>query len=256
MERTLSLVLDEEGFKSITLMQDEAIKIDEFTTKKFEDSEQIREYFKKKIESYLEENKQYVENVSQRTGKVFRGRIVILEPHEADGSLYFVEKRVLYKKNLVSFKEIIKDKQTMQRFLQLEKIGFNQYGFRRLISPFLAKEIKYTNYQVKSRVDFLRREIKKDKNNFYDILRIICKAYEIEKKYRPHLKTIETIYKESKSKPNIESENHNNLSKEFYKIEGVTYPVDEIPFDLDELRYMETDYLPDGLGDIREKRKY
>ena len=31
--------------------------------------------------------------------------------------------------------------------------------------------------------------------------------------------------------------------------------VDEIPFDLDELRYMETDYLPDGLGDIHEKRK-
>lgn len=256
MERTLSLVLDEEGFVSLTLMQDEAVKIDEFTTKKFEDSEQIREHFKNQIDNYLEENKRYVEAISKGRGKNFRGRIVILEPHEHDGSLYFIEKRVLYKKNLVAFKEMIKDKPTMQRFLQLERIGFNQYGFRKLISPFLTREIKYTNYQVKSRVDFLRREIKRNKNNFYDILRIISKAYETERRNRPYLKTIEAIYKESKPKPNIENVTQDNFpEKEFYTIDGVSYPVDEIPFDLDELRYMETDYLPDGLGDIHEKRK-
>ena len=152
MERTLSLVLDEEGFESLTLMQDEAVKIDEFTTKKFEDSEQIREYFKPQIEAYLKENKNYIAKISQERGKLFRGRIVILELHERDNSLYFVEKRVLYKKNLVAFKEMVKDKLTMHRFLQLERIGFNQYGFRKLISPFLTREIKYTNYQVKSRV--------------------------------------------------------------------------------------------------------
>ena len=90
MERTLSLVLDEEGFVSLTLMQDDAIKIDEFTTKKFEDSEQIREHFKSQIDNYLEENKRYVEAISKGRGKNFRGRIVILEPHEHDGSLYFI----------------------------------------------------------------------------------------------------------------------------------------------------------------------
>lgn len=254
MERTLSLVLDEEGFVSLTLMQDDAIKIDEFTTKKFEDSEQIREHFKSQIDNYLEENKRYVEAISKGRGKNFRGRIVILEPHEHDGSLYFIEKRVLYKKNLVAFKEMIKDKPTMQRFLQLERIGFNQYGFRKLISPFLTREIKYTNYQVKSRVDFLRREIKRNKNNFYDILRIISKAYEIERKNRPNLKTIEAIYKESK-KTLIEPIKKDIEEKEYCVIDGVSYPIDEIPFDLDELRYMDTDFLPDGLGEVDGKRK-
>ena len=254
MERTLSLVLDEEGFESLTLMQDEAVKIDEFTTKKFEDSEQIREYFKPQIEAYLKENKNYIAKISQERGKLFRGRIVILELHERDNSLYFVEKRVLYKKNLVAFKEMVKDKLTMHRFLQLERIGFNQYGFRKLISPFLTREIKYTNYQVKSRVDFIRREIKRDKKDFYDILRIISKAYEMERKNRPNLKTIEAIYKESK-KTLIEPIKKDIEEKEYCVIGGVSYPIDEIPFDLDELRYMDTDFLPDGLGEVDGKRK-
>ena len=254
MERTLSLVLDEEGFESLTLMQDEAVKIDEFTTKKFEDSEQIREYFKPQIEAYLKENKNYIAKISQERGKLFRGRIVILELHERDNSLYFVEKRVLYKKNLIAFKEMVKDKLTMHRFLQLERIGFNQYGFRKLISPFLTREIKYTNYQVKSRVDFIRREIKRDKKDFYDILRIISKAYEIERKNRPNLKTIEAIYKESK-KTLIEPIKKDIEEKEYCVIDGVSYPIDEIPFDLDELRYMDTDFLPDGLGEVDGKRK-
>ena len=254
MERTLSLVLDEEGFESLTLMQDEAVKIDEFTTKKFEDSEQIREYFKPQIEAYLKENKNYIAKISQERGKLFRGRIVILELHERDNSLYFVEKRVLYKKNLVAFKEMVKDKLTMHRFLQLERIGFNQYGFRKLISPFLTREIKYTNYQVKSRVEFIRREIKRDKKDFYDILRIISKAYEMERKNRPNLKTIEAIYKESK-KTLIEPIKKDIEEKEYSVIDGVSYPIDEIPFDLDELRYMDTDFLPDGLGEVDGKRK-
>lgn len=255
MERTLSLVLDDEGFKSLTLMQDDAVKIDEFTIKKFEDSEQIRAYFKKQIAKYLEENKGYIEAISKERGKFFRGRIVILEPHEYNDSLCFVEKRVLYKKNLVAFKEMIEDKPTMQRFLQLERIGFNQYGFRKLISPFLTKEIKYTNYQIKSRVDFIRRELKRNKNNFYDILRIVSKAYEMERRLRPNLKTIEAIYKESKLiSNNVNNQNNTEEIKEVYNIDGYDYPIDDIPFDLDQLRYMDTDYLPDGLGDIREKR--
>lgn len=255
MERTLSLVLDDDGFISLTLMQDDAVKIDEFTIKKFEDSEQIREYFKKQIEKYLEENKGYIEAVSKGRGKSFRGRIVVLEPHERNESLYFVEKRVLYKKNMVALKEMVQDKPTMQRFLQLERIGFNQYGFRKLISPFLTREIKYTNYQVKSRIDFIRRELKRNKNNFYDILRIISKAYEMERRLRPNLKTIEAIYKESKLiSNNVNNQNNTEEIKEVYNIDGYDYPIDDIPFDLDQLRYMDTDYLPDGLGDIREKR--
>ena len=47
MERTLSLVLDKFGHKSITLMKGDNDTIDAFTTK-FENSEEIREKFGKK----------------------------------------------------------------------------------------------------------------------------------------------------------------------------------------------------------------
>ena len=254
MERTLSLVLDEEGFKSLTLKKDDAVKIDEFTTKKFENSEQIRDYFELEIAEFLEQNKNYLNAINQK-GRMFRGRIVILEAKEKDGNTYFVEKRVLYKKHIIAIKEIVKDRMTMQRFLNLEKIGFNQYGFRKLISPFLTREIKYANYKVKSQVDFIRRELKRNKKNFFDILRIIVKAYEIERQTRPNLKTIEAIYKEScQIQPKDFEPISSGEAKEYYVLNGVRYHIDCIPFDLDDLKKMETDYFPDGLKDIHEKR--
>ena len=256
MERTLSLVLDEEDKISLTLMQDDAVKIDEFTTKKFETSEQIREYFKKQIAAFLEENKNYIDSVSKSTGKKFRGRIVILEAKENNNSIEFIEKRVLYKKHLIAFKELVKDENTMRRFLQLERIGYNVHGFRKLISPFLCREIKYTNYRVVSQTDFLRRELKKDKNNFYDILRIVIKAYEIERKQR-NLKTIDAIYRQSKIQRNEKKREEQSKieidESEFYLIDGISYHENEIPFALEELSKLEADGItfdkrPDGLG--------
>ena len=246
MERTLSLVLDEEDKISLTLMKKEANDIDDFTTKNFEDSDQIREYYKGKIEKFLEQNKKYIETVSSRTGKSFRGRIVILEARQLEGSLYFVEKRVLYKKHIVAFNEMIKDRSTMLKFLQLEKIGFNQYGFRRLISGYLYREISYANFKVKSRVNLIRKEIKKNKANFYDILRVITKAYEIERKKR-NLPTLEAIYNSHKKDQKKENTSLNN-PRDFYLIDGVYYPIDDIPFDLDDLRHLDTEFKPDGLG--------
>ena len=246
MERTLSLVLDDEDKISLTLMKADSNDIDEFTTKKFENSEQIREYYKDKIEQFLNENNCYITEVTKKTGKKFRGRIVILEAKEMNSSLYFVEKRVLYKKHLVAFKEMVNDKNTMLKFLQLEKIGFNQYGFRKLVSPFLTREIMMTNFKVKSRVDFIKREIKKNRDNFYDILRIITKAYEIERKKRG-LPTLDAIYEKNK-KSKKTTVKHTDETKDFYLIDGVFYPIDDIPFDLDQLARLDTNYRPDGLG--------
>ncbi len=246
MERTLSLVLDDEDKISLTLMKKEANDIDDFTTKNFENSDQIREYYQREIEKFLEENKNYIETISKKTGKKFRGRIVILESRELDKSLYFVEKRVLYKKHIVAFNEMIKDRATMLKFLQLEKIGFNQFGFRKLISGFLCREITYANYKVKSRVNLIKKEIKKNKNNFYDILRIITKAYEIERKKR-QLPTIDAIYNLSKEKHIDEPITFKN-PQEFYLIDGFSYHQDDIPFDLDELKNLDSEFKPDGLG--------
>lgn len=258
MERTLSLVLDDECKLSLTLMRDDAVKIDEFTTKKFENSDQIREFYKKQIDAFLEQNKNYINSITRSTGRKFRGRIVVLEAKENNKTIEYVERRVLYKKHLVAFKELIKDKGTMTKFLELEKIGYNQHGFRKLISPFLCREIKYTNYKVVSQTDFLRRELKRDKNYFYDVLRIMIKAYEIERKKR-NLKTIDAIYKQTKtSKPKVSKDPvvrtlEDDIEPNFYNIDGISYHDEEIPFDLDELSRMHSmgisiDRKPDGLG--------
>ena len=269
MERTLSLVLDDEGKLSLTLMHDDAVKIDEFTSKKFQNSDQIRDYFRKQIDEFLEKNKNYIDIVSKNTGKKFRGRIVVLEARENNNSIEYIEKRVLYKKHLVAFKELVKDKNTMKRFLQLERIGYNERGFRKLISQHLCHEIKYTNYRVVSQTDFLKKELKKDKNNFYDILRIIIKAYEIERKYRK-LKTIDALYKDYQNKKKssqveqrktiIDDEmtfQKESLSaktgiiedndKLYIIIDGQYIPIEEAP-DIDELNKYDTDFRPDGLG--------
>ncbi len=249
MERTLSLVLDEEDKISLTLMKKEANDIDDFTTKNFENSDQIREFYKDKIANFLEENKNYIKEITKRTGRKFRGRIVILEAKEMNSSLYFVEKRVLYKKHIIAFKDMVADKSTMLKFLQLEKIGFNQYGFRKLISPFLTREIITTNFKVKSRVDFIRREIKNNRRNFYDVLRIITKAYEIERKKRS-LPTIEAIYEKHKtsSKKITNETTPKDEEKEFFSIDGFFYPTDDIPFDLEQLENLDSEFRPDGLG--------
>ena len=253
MERTLSLVLDDRGYRSLTLMKDEGYEIDKFTAHNFEDHEQIRNYFKNEIKKYLKENAKYVDLVRASTGREFRGRIVILEAHEYQGRLEFDDKRVLYKKHLVAFNEMVKDKNTMKKFLQLERIGVNQYGLRGLVSPFLVREIRFADFKVVSQVNLIKKELKRNKRDFFDILRMMTKAYESERKNRP-LPTIDAIYKESKKKDMEELiEVTKKEPKEFYNIDGVDYRIDDIPFDLDDLRRMDTEYRPDGLGYKDEK---
>lgn len=242
MERTLSLVLDEYGYKSLTLKKGSNIEIDKFTTK-FESSEEIRKYFKKEIDEYLEKNKKYIETTYKN--KNFRGRIAIIEAREKDGSLELNQKKVLYKKHLIAFKEIIKDKPTMKRFLALERRGVNIFGLKKLVSPFLVKTISYSNYQVVSQVNIIKKEIKRS-NNFYDILRLILKAYEMERKER-NLKTVDAIYK-TDIKEEIEE-----TKEEFFVIDGIRYSIDDIPFDNDQLRYMDSTFIPDGNYEKRIK---
>ena len=252
MERTLSLVLDDEGKVSLTLMQDEANKIDEFTTKKFEDSEQIRDYFKDEIEKFLKEKKSYIDAISKRLGKKYRGRIVILEVQNKDNNLVFHERRVLYKKHFKVFKEIIKNKNVMLRFLKLEEVGRTKYGYPMLAPEFLRREIRFSDFRVKSRVELIRKEIKRSKC-FFDILRIMIKSYNTEREFNPSLETIDSMYKRLQKKEqslDVLPTRENGIKKineELYvNIDGVLYPIEEIPFDLDTLK--DTDYVPDGLG--------
>ena len=265
MERMLSLVLDDEGEKSLTLLTGNACEIDEFTIKKFENSEQIRDYYKDKIDSFLKNNANYLEAIKKRTGKNFRGRIVILEIYKDDKTYAYHERAVLYKKHIVALKEMIKDHKTMQRFLELSKINYDYLGFKRLISPFLSREIKIVDYSKKSRVELIGREIRKH-DTYYEILRLLTKCYLEERKKRPELKTIEAIYndylkmKVKKKQEHDKLENKDRIipkinSDGYVLIDGYRYSIEELPFDLEELNKIDDiDFWLDGLGEVDEKK--
>ena len=256
MERTLSLVLDQEYHITLTLLKDEADKIDKFTTKNFENSEQIRELYSDKIDSFLRENSAYVNAVVNSTGKKYRGRIVILEVEDAKGNINYIEKKVLYKKHLAAFETLVNDSLTMIRFSKMERMGYNIYNYRPLVSKFVIDKIKHTNFKVKSQVNIIKREIKK--NNFFDSLRIMVKAYEEERKERPDLISIDNIYeniKKSKEKIEDDLEIKEDIEQdEYYIVDGVRYSLDDRPFDSDELRHLETNLKEDGINEKPDKR--
>ena len=267
MERTLSLVLDKFGQKSLTLMKADNDTIDAFTTK-FESSEEIRKKFQKQIDAYLEENKGFVDAVSKDTGKTYRGSIVILEVNDKNEELNYFKRRVLYRSHMIAFEEMTKDKLTLLGFLRLEKMYVNEIGMRKLVSPFLEKKIRFSDYRVISQTKLIAREIKKNTRSFYDCLRLIVKSYEEERKKRPHLESIDDIYKKYKEKKQQEKAIklkqkeekmeakidigeyiEPNFHKDVTVIDGFVYDPDDMP-SLDELeRMLDSDIegiIPDG----------
>lgn len=198
MEKTLSIVLDEYGKKSKTLMMGQNFDIDKFTTK-FESSEDLREYFKDEINRYLESEKAYI-NACKRKNN---GRIVTLEIIETSyNSYYFNLKRVLYKKHLAILNELIKNRKVIQRYIWLSKTRANELGIKSLVAPALIRETKCSAF--KSQADFNRIKdflgFKNSKENFYEKVRLLIKAYEDVRKSDKTLPTIDTLYKEITNK--------------------------------------------------------
>ena len=161
---------------------------------------------------------------------------------------------------------MIKDRPTMQRFLELNKINYDYLGFKRLISPFLSREIKIVDYSKKSRVELIGREIRKH-DTYYEILRLLTKAYLEERKKRPDLKTIEAIYSDYLKTRNISQKNvlEKQGCKEriipkvdedgYITIDGFHYSIDALPFDLEQLNKVDNiNFWFDGLGEIDEEK--
>lgn len=259
MERKLSLVLDDRGLVSLTLYRADNVVMDEYTTKNFESSDDIRKKYQKEIDEFLNKNQNYLNAIRNNSKRDFNGRIVLLQV-DPNNITEFVEKKVLYKKHLIAFKQMCKDKGTMQEFSRLEKIGVNAYGLKKLVSPQIHREISYDKtFNIKTRVNYIQRSLKNNKNNFYEILRIMIKAYKNQRAIRKNLPTIDKIYKDylESKKVNI-SENHNiqetcsfsvEDERKYFGVDGISYLQEEQElFDLDDLKYIEDlDFLPDGL---------
>ena len=112
--RTLALVLDDECEIYLPLFEGENSKVDEFTTKNFESSDDIRLYYKDKIEDFLDKKRVYLFGK-----KNFRGRIVLLE--NVNGKMY--KSRVLYKDALIVAKEALENPKVMNCVVAIDSNG-------------------------------------------------------------------------------------------------------------------------------------
>jgi len=251
MERTLSLVLDNDGFVSLTLKKGDSLTLDKFTTG-FENSDEIRNFFKEEIEQYLQKNESYIKEYERIYKRKNNGRIVLLEPYNYGTKLYLRRQAVLYKKHVKCLDHLIKYKKVMQRFLELDKVRANELKVNSLVSIALQNNIKFSSFKTKADINRIKMYLKRDEN-FYEKLRLIVKAYK-ENKKNLNLPKIENIYCKIKknnsyvkSTPNITIDNE---MPDIVLINGQRYKSDDIPtiYDLDNRYDLETEYHPDGLG--------
>lgn len=269
MERILCLVLDEDAKIKLPLFEGTNDEIDKYTTK-FDNAENLRAKYKKEIDAFLEKNHAFLDSRDPEKKKYY-GRIVVLEDH---GS-FCEQKRVLFKKHLIAFKNFIyKDKATLQEFAHLQKIGYQQFNKKRLLSPYMLNKISYSGtFSCKSRIEELKRDLNKD-DDFYDILRIIIKAYKHQRELRPNLPTIESIYSEyvetkkaQKEAKKIEQEELRQAvtvvpkpivddDEVIFVINGMRYSADEMHlFDLEDIDIETSNLIPDGIGFDEKTRK-
>lgn len=203
MERYLSLVLDRDDNISLALEKMEARELDMYISKNFNSSEEIREKYKHLIEPYLEKYKNYL---ADKTHK--RGRIVITELQE---DLTTEEKRVIYKKSLIIFHEITKNKKFIDILQDRDYIrSANDEKYKRIFSPDYGVEIKFHTQSPSkyNRVMGSWRNVIKDYYYYYDLIRRVLKEYEeirLEPMYKDlNLPTLDAVYseflKEKKSK--------------------------------------------------------
>lgn len=84
-------------------------RLDAYTMNHFANSSEVREYFQEQIEDYLNKNKSILEEINNRTGRNYKGSIVIIEENRES-----VRKlRTLYSDTPVKLKEILNDRRFM-----------------------------------------------------------------------------------------------------------------------------------------------
>lgn len=252
--RYLVLSLDEENKNTLVLMEGDKDEIDKFTTQNFNNSEEIREFYKEKITKFLLENKDYIERVEERSKKSFRGSIVLLEYNEDHGNLKINQKRVLYKYYKVVVEEALKHQEVMR-----ESVRIDRNSKTNLYTEYLQVKINYHNYGSNENIARIKRYINQSRNK-YDIYRLIMAAYYNLRKEKRKLKTELALYreylerknkqKEEKEKTRIEQTliNHTINDEEYIYVDGFRYKVSDNPYDNEELLHQDVEgIVPDGI---------
>jgi len=119
MERYLSIVLSEDCHISKTLMADNSYELDKYIYDHFKNSEQVRQKYSLQISSFLDENRNLIHSIEDKTNKMYRGQIVILEVNE-DGTLKRI--KVIYKSDVMRIKN-----ELLHLFIIIENIFRNLF---------------------------------------------------------------------------------------------------------------------------------
>ena len=151
MERCLSLVLDKEARISLTLEKMEAKALDEYISKNFTSSEDVRKKYSKQIEAYLAEHQNFIKEVEESNGKRYAGSIVITELQD---DLTVKRIKVLYKKDIRIFKEISKNKKFILAVENRDYINYvnsikNREDYYRIFLEYYAKELRFRSENPK-----------------------------------------------------------------------------------------------------------
>ena len=284
MERTLSLILDKDGYVALPLLKMNSFDLDKYTSTRFENSDQIRECFKDEIDYYLAEKGDYIEESERISGRKNNGRIVLIETvGEPNPYNYYKREAVLYKKHVDvgTLREIMKLVPVMKKYVELNRLRVNEAKLASLIQINLIKKTARCSFKSQMELKAASKFMLIKDDNFYERVRLLVKAYKQLKKPNGY-KKIEDIYTEIK----LEKEKQNDL-KEFYSslpfnkirkeyeeeekariadelmlitatplerkdkrmfnIDGVNYYPGEVPFDNDELVIMDSEFKPDGI---------
>lgn len=182
MERCLSLVLDKEARISLTLEKMEAKALDEYISKNFTSSEDVRKKYSKQIEAFLAGHQNFIKEVEESNGKRYAGSIVITELQD---DLTVKRIKVLYKKDIRIFKEISKNKKFILAVENRDYINYvnsikNREDYYRIFLEYYAKELRFRSENPKhfKRIMGSWREAIKESKFYYDIIRRVLKEYE------------------------------------------------------------------------------
>lgn len=237
MERSLTLVLNGRednklylpATKFLTLKTMEAKELDYYISKKFDSSSDVREEYSSQIETFLEENKSFIETVENNTGKKFRGSIVITELGQ---DLMLERKKVLYKKDIILFQEIIKNKKFILALNARDYINYNNalknhQSYIRIFPEYFSRELHFrcTNDNQFKRILGQWTNTIKASSCYYDIIRRVLKEYEsrcVELKL-DSLDVIYTKYKDAKKQQETTKQQNIKQTKSLEKKEPPRY---------------------------------
>lgn len=245
MIRNLSLILDKDGEISLTLESMDSIELDKFIMKNFGSSEEVRNKYASIINPYLEQHKSFLDDVYNRTGRKFRGSIVITELQN-DNSIQL--KRVFYKGYISIYKQIFNSLMQNRDFVialrnydSLRQYSNSDKNYKPLFRIGKGKNPIYPDIADYGESDRIRyaylrgkdfepiiadwKAIKRDRQEYYDAMRAAFSYYNnIYCRDHVGLKKVEDIAKQMKNE--IEREREANKFDEAL-IDTNSVPVEE-----------------------------